>query len=76
MWKPVAEDDWKVAQDSAKGIRDAVMLFEKVYADESRIESKECRLRVYRRVKIFSARGKGWAWCPTGTSTAPPAPRG
>lgn len=60
-WLPVTQQDWAVTRDSSRGGHDAVMIFEKVLADEHNLENKECFLRVYRRIKIFSREGKGWA---------------
>ncbi len=60
-WLPITEKDWEVGKDSSKGIFEAVMLFEKLAADESELVDEECYLRVYRRIKILNTRGENWA---------------
>jgi hypothetical protein len=60
-WLPITEIDWKISKDSAKGVFEAVMIFEKVFSDESQLIDEECYLTVYRRIKILNARGKTWA---------------
>ncbi len=60
-FEPVGQHDWEIAQDSSKKIRVALMIFEKVWSDESALDDKECYLRTYRRIKIFNAQGKTWA---------------
>lgn len=60
-WEPVTEADWAVAQDSAKGIRDAVMIFEKIVADDSKLIDEKCYLYIYCRIRVLSAEGRKWA---------------
>jgi len=60
-WLPVTAADWSLPRDSAVGNRDAVMLFEKVLADDSAMKDREFLLRVYRRIKIFTPAGRSWA---------------
>ena len=60
-WQSVTHDDWSIVRDTSKEMRDAVMLFEKVTADDTKLMDEECYLRVYRRVKILSSKGKSWA---------------
>ena len=65
-WSPITPSDWAIRQDSSKGIRDAVMIFEKMTEDDHDFERDECHLTVYRRIQIFNANGKEW-----GDVTAP-----
>jgi hypothetical protein len=60
VWEPITAADWKVAEDTTKGIRDAVILFEKMIADDGKLLDKKCYLTVYRRIKIFNAEGRKW----------------
>jgi hypothetical protein len=57
-WDPVTPKDWEVTQDSEKNIRHAVMIFEKVFADETGLKGEDCKLRTYRRIRIFDTEGK------------------
>ena len=36
-WLPVTDADWSVSEDSVKGIRDAVMLFEKIIVNDTKL---------------------------------------
>ncbi|MFQ5630148.1 MAG: hypothetical protein ACE5I1_15375, partial [bacterium] len=59
-WEPVTEADWSVVADSAKGYRDAVMLFEKVTADDRKFADGKTYLTIYRRIRILDAEGRDW----------------
>ncbi len=60
-WQPITAADWSVVEDSSKGIRDAVMIFEKVTADDNKyLANNKCYLTIYRRIKIFNAEGRKW----------------
>ncbi|HTK82219.1 MAG TPA: DUF3857 domain-containing protein [Bacteroidota bacterium] len=61
VWLPVTGTDWSISQDSAKGIRDAVMIFEKLVEDDKKFNDNKFRLKTYRRIKILSPRGRQWA---------------
>ena len=56
-WEPIAAADWSLKADSAKGIRHALMLFEKVTRDDT---GELYELEIYRRFKIFDAEGRKW----------------
>jgi hypothetical protein len=58
QWEDVTERDWAVTPDSAKGISEAAMVFERVVSDET--DDDSFLLRVYRRVRILSAKGREW----------------
>ncbi|MCI0697172.1 DUF3857 domain-containing protein [candidate division KSB1 bacterium] len=60
VWEKIADKDWQVAPDSARGIRSAVMLFEKITADDHDLLNEKCYLTIYRRIKIFNAEGRKW----------------
>ena len=60
-WLPLTKHDWELLPDSAKGSRDAVMMFEHIVSDDRKLNDDECYLRVYRRIKIFNAQGRKWA---------------
>jgi hypothetical protein len=56
-WAPIAAGDWSLKADSTKGIRHALMLFEKVTRDDT---GELYELEIYRRFKIFDAEGRKW----------------
>jgi len=59
-WEPLTVADWRVVEDSTNGIRHAVILFEKIVADDRRMDEQKCYLTIYWRLKIFDARGRHW----------------
>lgn len=59
-WEPITAADWGVIEDTTKGIHNAVMLFEKVVADDRKLKNQRCYLTIYRRIKIFNAKGRKW----------------
>lgn len=56
-WEPITAADWSLKADSVKGIRHALMLFEKVTRDDA---GEMYALEIYRRFKIFGAEGRKW----------------
>jgi hypothetical protein len=60
VWEKITEKDWQVAPDSAKAIRNAVMIFEKITVDDHDLLNEKCYLTIYRRIKIFNAEGRKW----------------
>ncbi len=56
-WEPITAADWSLKADSTKGIRHALMLFEKVTRDDT---GELYELEIYRRFKIFDAEGRKW----------------
>lgn len=60
-WAPITESDWAVAEDSSLGLHDAVMIFEKVTADDREAQKKKCFRTVYRRLRILSSVGRDQA---------------
>jgi hypothetical protein len=60
VWEPITATDWSVTEDSAKGIREAVIIFEKMIADDRKLDADKCYLTIYRRLKIFNAEGRKW----------------
>ncbi|UCD37582.1 MAG: DUF3857 domain-containing protein [Fidelibacterota bacterium] len=65
-WQPITTDDWATAEDSARGIHDAVMIFEKIIADDRKWIDDKCYYSLYRRIRILSPEGREW-----GDVTAP-----
>lgn len=60
QWEPVTEKDWQTGEDTAYAGYPAVMLFEKIEADEQKLLDEKCYLTVYRRIKILNSEGRGW----------------
>ena len=60
-WSEVSEADWSIRDDSAYTESDAVMLFEKVTADDRKAQDQKCYRTVYRRIRILSDAGRSWA---------------
>ncbi|MCB2230475.1 DUF3857 domain-containing protein [bacterium] len=60
-WDEITEDDWSVSQDSAQGIFDAVMLFEKLAVDHKDFEGGRFKRTMYRRIRILGTEGRKWA---------------
>src|SRR5574341_1290928 len=60
VWEKITNKDWQVAPDSAKGIRNAVVLFEKIVADDRDLLNNKFYVTIYRRIKIFNAEGRQW----------------
>lgn len=57
-WEPMTDADWAVKEDQARGIRDAVVIFEKTVEDDEEMLSKRCYYSVYSRIRILSAEGR------------------
>lgn len=60
-WDPLPATVWEVRPDSAAGDVSAIMLFERVAADEKKLDDEKCFVSVYRRVLIFNHEGREWA---------------
>ncbi len=60
-WSPVTEADWEIAEDPDNGIRDAVMIFERIVVDDEDLVKKETSYyTLYRRIRILSGEGREW----------------
>ncbi|MEE4312276.1 MAG: DUF3857 domain-containing protein [candidate division KSB1 bacterium] len=59
-WAAVTQAEWAVQEDSARGIEDAVYLFEKIESDERKLISEKCYYTIYRRLRILSPEGRSW----------------
>ena len=57
----VTDRDWAVCEDSAKGIHDAVMIFEKVTQNDENLQNQKCYRTEYYRIRILSEKGREWA---------------
>jgi hypothetical protein len=60
VWEKITDKDWQVAPDSTKGIRNAVVLFEKIVTDDRDLLNNKFYVTIYRRIKIFNAEGRKW----------------
>ncbi|MBK7141114.1 MAG: DUF3857 domain-containing protein [bacterium] len=60
-WEPVSDSDWAVVVDSAKEIRDAAVIFEKVVVNDQKLTDDRVDVTIYRRIRILSAEGRDWA---------------
>lgn len=60
-WDPITAADWAVIPDPSKGIHSAVMLFEKISADDTKFLKSNLQtkayLTIYRRIKVFEPEG-------------------
>jgi len=59
-WEPITNADWAVAADSTRKIQDAAMIFEKVIANDRKLEDSKCFRTIYRRIRILSDAGRKW----------------
>gem|GEM_PF-2286282 len=60
-WAPVTAADWAIAEDDGRGIRDAVIIFEKIVVDDEELIKKErTYYTLYRRIRILSGEGREW----------------
>lgn len=59
-WEPLTETDWQAGEDTAYDDYPAVMLFEKIEADEQRLLGEKCYFTVYRRIKILNSEDRSW----------------
>jgi hypothetical protein len=60
-WAPVTDSDWAIAADSSRGIHSAVMIFEKVVADDTKLQKDLVYRTIYRRIRILNSQGRQWA---------------
>ncbi len=60
-WDPVTEEDWAITRDSSKQIFDAVVIFEKVVADDKKMQKGDLYRTLYKRIRILGASGRDWA---------------
>jgi len=59
-WHPITNLDWSISEDESKGIHDAVMIFEKISADDENLIDEKCYYTIYRRIRILSEEGRSW----------------
>lgn len=57
-WEEITEADWSVSGDSLYEGHSAVMIFEKVLADDKKMEKKKCYRTIYRRIRILGYEGR------------------
>lgn len=60
IWDPITQADWSVTPDTSLGIRDAVMLFEKITFDDRRLDKGRATITIYRRIRILNREGREW----------------
>lgn len=60
-WDEVTDKDWAVCEDSAGGIHDAVVIFEKVTQNDENLQHEKCYRTEYYRIRILSEKGREWA---------------
>lgn len=61
LWEPVTEADWEIKEDPEKNIKDALMIFEKITADDRNMINEKCYYELYHRIRILSDKGREWA---------------
>ena len=59
-WSEIPDREWNVVEDPDNGIRDAVMLYENITADDTKLDDGKYYLTIHRRIKIFNAEGRKW----------------
>ncbi len=59
-FEQISADDWAVSEDSAKGIHDAAMIFEKITVDDRKIVDNKVYVSIYRRIRVLSREGRSW----------------
>ena len=57
-WDPVTDPDWNVSEDPSQEIVGAVMIFEKIIADDTRYVKRKFYESYYRRIRILSPAGR------------------
>ena len=57
-WEEITEADWSVSADSSYKEHSAVMIFEKILADDKKMEKNKCYRTIYRRIRIFGFEGR------------------
>ncbi|MCH7690130.1 MAG: DUF3857 domain-containing protein [candidate division Zixibacteria bacterium] len=57
-WEEITETDWSVSGDSLYEGHSAVMIFEKILADDKKMEKKKCYRTIYRRIRILGYEGR------------------
>jgi len=59
-WEPIPDSLWTVSEDSTREIFDAIILFEKIHANDRKWLDDKCYYSVYRRLKVLSPEGRKW----------------
>ena len=60
-WDPITEAEWALAPDSASDIFDAVVIFQRVGADDKKIQKYKFYRTIYTRIRILANSGREWA---------------
>jgi hypothetical protein len=59
-YDPITQVDWALEDDSAYADQYAVVIFEKIEADETKLLDQKCYLTLYRRIRILGPEGRRW----------------
>jgi hypothetical protein len=59
-WQQVTDADWAITEDPDRGIRDAVIVFEKIVVDDEDLLDDKSYYTAYRRIRILSPEGREW----------------
>ena len=57
-WDPITDSDWAVQADSALGIKDAAIIFEKIVMDDRDMINGKCFFTLYKRIRILTPEGR------------------
>jgi hypothetical protein len=60
-WDEVTQQDWDIKSDPAYQDDKAVMIFEKIYADDKDLWEGNIYRTIYRRIRILTEEGRKWA---------------
>lgn len=58
QWEPITDGDWSISEDPSRGIHDAVMIFERIIADDEGWLDDKCYYTIYRRIRILNPEGR------------------
>lgn len=58
MFDEITGEDWAITQDSARGIHDACMIFEKIVMNDKKLVDDDCYYTIYRRFRVLTEDGK------------------
>ncbi|MCK5455311.1 MAG: DUF3857 domain-containing protein, partial [Calditrichia bacterium] len=59
-WDPITDADWLISENEQKGMQNAVMIFEKILADDEDLIDEKCYYTIYRRIRILNEEGRSW----------------
>ncbi len=59
-WEPVTATDWEVNEDTLAEKHGAIMIIEKIEADEADLINRKCYVTIYRRIRILNPEARKW----------------